>query len=378
MTESPHILLTGGGTLGPVTPLLAVAEVWRGKDETVDFSWIGTKRGPERALVEAYRIPFFSLTAPKLDRHRKWKWPFIPLFMLWSLYRSWQLLRKIEPDVVMSAGGYVSVPVVIMARLMGMYVWIHQLDRVPGLANRMMAPFAHRVSVTVDESLEAFSEKKRLDVGAVVRPGMWQGDSKQARQKLSLPKQDGRLTILVFGGGTGAQSLNDMMAAIGSDLVDKMDVIHLTGKGKWDPIFETFGDRYVALEFLGAGMANALTLADIVVGRAGMGTVMELSVLKKPSILLPLPNTDQLGNARMLEECDAAKIVRSANPQILKQEIERLVEDDQLRHTYGRRIGMLFYAHGAEKIVDELRRVLRPRTVLDEESMHGDADEETY
>ena len=215
-----------------------------------------------------------------------------------------------------------------------------------------------RVSVTVDESLEAFSEKKRLDVGAVVRPGMWKGDPKQARQKLTLPEQGGRLTLLVFGGGTGAESINTMMAAIGADLVETVDVIHLTGKGKWDPVFETFGDRYVALEFLGAGMANALTLADMVVGRAGMGTIMELSVLKKPSILLPLPNTDQLGNARMLEECGAAKIVRGVNPQILKQEIERLAEDESLRHTYSRRMGMLFHAHGAQRFVSELQRVL--------------------
>ena len=139
MNESPRILLTGGGTLGPVTPLLAVAEVWREQDTDVEFSWIGTRKGPERALVETYRIPFFSLPAPKLSRHQKWKWPFIPLFMFWSLYRAWRLLRDIEPDVVMSAGGYVSVPAVIMARLMGMYVWVHQLDRVPGLANRIMA-----------------------------------------------------------------------------------------------------------------------------------------------------------------------------------------------------------------------------------------------
>jgi len=357
MNKAPCILLTGGGTLGPVTPLLAVAEVWREQGEETEFAWIGTKKGPERALVETYRMPFFSLHAPKLDRGRKWKWVFIPFFMLWSLFRAWRLLSEIEPDVVMSAGGYVSVPVVIMARIMGMYVWIHQLDRVPGLANKIMAPFAHRISVTVDESLEAFPEKKRLDVGAVVRPGMWKGDPKQARQKLSLPEQEGRLTLLVFGGGTGAESINNMMAVIGAELVEKMDVIHLTGKGKWDAVFETFGDRYVALEFLGAGMANALTLADMVVGRAGMGTIMELSVLKKASILLPLPNTDQLGNARMLEEREAAKIVRSVNPQILKQEIQRLAQDASLRHTYSRRMSMLFYAHGAQKIVEELRRV---------------------
>ncbi len=358
MSEAPKILLSGGGTLGPVTPLLAVVEVWRESGVAAEFAWVGTKRGPERALVEASRIPFHTLRAPKLDRHRWWKWPAIPFTMAWSLYRAWKLLREIEPDVVMSAGGYVSVPLVMMARLMGMNVWIHQLDRVPGLANRLMAPFAHRVSVTLDESLESFSEKKRLDVGGVVRPQMWQGDVEKARERFGLKKIDDRPTLLVFGGGTGAESLNEMIAAIGPDLVQIADVVHLSGKGKLRSAYEQISDRYVALEFLGAGMADALALADIVVGRAGMGTIMELAALKKPSVIIPLHNTDQLGNAQLLEDRQAAKILRTINPQILKQEIEHLIDDPSERRAFSRRIGMLFSPRGAERIVQEVMKML--------------------
>ena len=355
MNEAPHILMTGGGTLGPVTPLLGVVEAWREQDGDVQFSWIGTPKGPERALVEASRIPFFSLRAPKLDRHRWWRWPGIPFLMGWSLWRSWQMLREIEPDVVMSAGGYVSLPVVMMARLMGMHVWIHQLDRVPGLANRMMAPFAHRISVTLDETLEAFSEKKRLDVGGVVRPHMWQGSVERARERFDLPEIEDRKAVLMFGGGTGADSLNHMMVAIGSELLEQADVIHLTGNVKIEDEYEQIGDRYLALEFLGAGMAAALAIADIVVARAGMGTIMELAALKKPSILIPLHNADQLGNAQLLEDREAARIVQKVNPQVLKQEIIRLLEDAALRRTSRRRMGMLFSPRGAERIVKELR-----------------------
>ncbi|MBT4856836.1 UDP-N-acetylglucosamine--N-acetylmuramyl-(pentapeptide) pyrophosphoryl-undecaprenol N-acetylglucosamine transferase [Candidatus Uhrbacteria bacterium] len=367
MKESLHILFSGGGTLGPVTPLLAVAEVWRemlGKEdlsskvEDVEFSWVGTKRGPERALIEAARIPFYTLHAPKLDRHRWWRWPAIPFLLLWSMWRSWRILRALEPDVVMSAGGYVSVPLVIVARVMGMKVWIHQLDRVPGIANRVMAPFANRISVTLDESLESFSEKKRLDVGGVVRPQIWQGDIAKARERFNLPKKDDRLTVLLFGGGTGADSLNKMISVVGSDLSRKVDIIHLTGKGKMREEYEKISDRYVALEFLGAGMADAFALADIVIGRAGMGTIMELAALKKPSIIIPLHNTDQLGNAQLLAERDAAKVLQQINPQIFKQEVESFVADDEMRRAYSRRMGMLFSPRGAEKIVVELMRLL--------------------
>jgi len=141
------IMLSGGGTLGPVTPLLAVATEWRRREPDVIFSWIGTPDGPERSLVEAAKIPFYVLSAPKLDRTRWWTVPFVPVRLIVSCVKAIFLLRQLEPDMVMSAGAYVSVPLAWMAWLLRIPVWIHQLDAQPGVANKLMAPMAWEMPV---------------------------------------------------------------------------------------------------------------------------------------------------------------------------------------------------------------------------------------
>lgn len=340
--------MTGGGTLGPVTPLLAIVEEWQSQED-VEVFWIGTRKGPELALVESMNIPFDSIVAPKFDRGAWWKWWIIPIGLLIGCLQSFVKLRKICPDIVFTAGGYVSVPVVIMAWVLQIPVWVHQLDIVPGLANKIMAPFARQITVTWPESIESFSQKKTTVVGGVMRHALLHGDRDQIFERYELSKD--KPTLLVMGGGTGAQSINEAMEAIGNDLLDDMQIIHLTGKGKMTPQLESMGEGYVALEFLGLGMRDVFAMADLVVARAGMGTIIELSALKKPTIFIPLHNTDQLANANMIEERASGEVLWEMNPQILRQTISRLMSEEDKRKRLSYRISALFSAFGAKDIV---------------------------
>ncbi|MBT3230943.1 UDP-N-acetylglucosamine--N-acetylmuramyl-(pentapeptide) pyrophosphoryl-undecaprenol N-acetylglucosamine transferase [Candidatus Uhrbacteria bacterium] len=348
LNQKKRILMTGGGTLGPVTPLLAIVEEWQSQ-ESIEVSWIGTRKGAERALVESMQIPFVSIVSTKFDRSRWWTWWLIPIQLLIGLIQSFIELKKMRPDVVFTAGGYVSVPVVIMARLMGISTWVHQLDIVPGLANRIMAPFARQITVTWPDSLEHFSQKKTTVVGGVMRHALLHGEREQACERYSLDKD--KLILLVVGGGTGALSINQTMEAIGSDLLNDIQIVHLTGKGKMTQRLESMGEGYLALEFLGLGMKDAFAMADLVVARAGMGTIIELCALKKPTVLIPLHNTDQLANAKMVQERGAAEVLWEINPQILKQTIKKLVENEERRKRLSYRISALFSAFGAKDIV---------------------------
>src|SRR3989339_682175 len=123
-----RILMTGGGTGGPVTPLLAIAAEWKKREPDVQIAWIGTPGGPERTLVEAAHFPFHELAAPKFDRTRLWTVPLIPFQLVTSCVKSFKLMQELEPSMVISAGAYVSVPVTWMAWLLRVPVWIHQLD----------------------------------------------------------------------------------------------------------------------------------------------------------------------------------------------------------------------------------------------------------
>lgn len=347
--------MTGGGTLGPVTPLLAIAREWQRRDPHAKISWIGTPKGPERMIVEEAGYAFASILAPKISRHKKWTWPFIPILMLYACIHAFILLKKMRPDFVFTAGGYVSVPVVWMARLLGIPSWVHQLDVKPGIANRVMTPFAKRISVTWLDSLDAFPEGKTRHAGSVVRDEIFKGDKERALREYALDPQ--KPTLFILGGGTGAQAINEAMAAIAHQVADRANVIHLTGIGK---MMEELNDitNYAAIEFLGKDIADCYALADVVVARAGMGTILELSALGKASILIPLKNTDQLANAGKIAEAQAGVVLGDVNGQILKQEILRLFEEDEARWAYQDRIRELFIQNGEERIVKEAMEVL--------------------
>ncbi len=344
-----HILMTGGGTLGPVTPLLAVVSEWRKRVPEVKMSWIGTPTGPERVLVESNKIPFYPLPAPKFDRARWWKLPVVPFLFVMSCIRSWRLLSELEPQLVMSAGAYVSVPVAWMAWLKGIPVSIIQLDVMPSLANKLMAPIAKSIGVTWPESAAAFPAKKTEVVGGMARTFVKVGEQSMARERYAFFAD--KPTVLVMGGGTGAARINELFSIIGGELVQIANVLHLTGKGKMLSGLTAIGSNYVAVEFLNEGMADAYAVADVVVARAGMGTIAELAALGKPTILIPIPNVYQEANAKALEDRGAAVVLHHLTPQTLKQAIERVLNDHERRETLSKNIRSIFPLNADERIV---------------------------
>ena len=347
---SPHILMTGGGTLGPVTPLIAIVDAWKLHDPGLRVSWIGTPRGPERELIERRHETFYDLSAPKLSRHAWWQWPYIgPLFAI-SLVRSFLYLREIQPDMVFSAGGYVSVPVAIVAKLLGIPVWVHQLDVVPGIANKLMAPFATQLSVTWEESMDAFPARKTMVVGGMLRKEV-EGGNKQAFMKRH-GLRDTLPTLFVLGGGTGATQLNQAMEVLARELLKKMNIVHLTGMGKMIPSLEEMGAGYVVTEFMDEEMKDAYATADVVVARAGMGTIFEVAGLVKPTILVPIKGSHQEANARVMEERGATKVMWHFTPQLLKQEIEKLMNNPADRRALGEAVKRAVTTRGTERIVE--------------------------
>lgn len=353
-----HILMTGGGTLGPVTPLLAVAAEWRKREPDVKISWVGTPSGPEKVLIEGAKIDFYALQAPKFDRTRLWTLPIVPVLMLWSAVRAFGLLKHLQPDLVMSAGAYVSVPVAWMARLRGVPVWIHQLDVVPGLANKLMAKVATRISVTWPESQAAFPARKTEVVGAMARKFVKVGEQQMARERYAFSAD--KPTVLVMGGGTGAAKLNEMMSIIAPELLQIANVLHLTGKGKMLGALTALGGNYVAVEFLHEGMADAYAVADVVVARAGMGTIAELAALGKPTVLIPIPDSHQEANAKALVDRQAADSVDYLTPQTLMQAIKRLLDDAVRRTELSHHIRGIFALNADERIVHDALALLSP------------------
>lgn len=298
-------LLTGGGTAGSVTPLLAIAEILRKHSAKLDFIWLGTTIGPERQLVEEAGIDFKAISAGKLRRY--WSWQNIIDIgrLVVGFFQASYYLNKFRPTVIVSAGSFVSVPIAWAAKLFGIPIIIEQLDYRPGLANRLMAPLAKKILVTFAKSGRDYGHKA-IWLGAPIRPNILQ----PVNNDLTLPWffNGQRPIILIVGGGTGASGINDLVIQQLADLTKLADIIHLTGRGKVGSLPQ---EHYQPLDFLNQNeMMAAYQAADIVVARAGLGTLIELAALKKASLIIPMPDSHQLDNAQAIKEAGAAIVVQ--------------------------------------------------------------------
>lgn len=347
------ILFAGGGTLGPVSPLLAVADVWKKKDPTVSFVWVGTVKGPERAFIEREGIRFFSIATARFPRYFSMEWILFPFYFFYACLQSFFILICEQPAWICAAGGYTSVPIVLLGRLLGIPAWIHQSDVIPALTNRLLAPFASVITVAWEQTQNAFPKSKTRVVGNPVRSIILSGSQLHAQQWMNFKVK--KPVVFIFGGGTGSKWLNQTVLEIKNKLCEMANVIHVTGNRKkksMNNISVEDKESYCVRELLNSEeMADALAITDVVVCRAGTGTITEIAACKKAAIVIPLPNSAQKQNALMIQAgvivCDQEKI----SSEELLNEIRLLLLDDAKRKKLGENLSGLLSTNGAERII---------------------------
>lgn len=295
-------LFTGGGTLGPVTPLLAVISELRRLSPETEIVFVGTPHGPERRLVEKMGVPFRTLDAPKFRRYFSLGNLTIPFRFAGAFLRALAIVDEERPDIIVGAGGYTSVPMGLAAKTRGRRLLIHQQDIIPSLSNRILARFADRVTVTFEKSLGDFPEDRTVLTGNPVRPAFERGDRRKGLDLLGF--RGDRPVVLATGGGTGSAFLNEIILLGSSGWTAFADLAHITGLEKSPlkaPSLE-HPERYRQMDFVGEDIVHLFAAADLVISRAGLGTTTELAALSKPVILIPIPDSHQEANASYVVE----------------------------------------------------------------------------
>ena len=326
------IVLTGGGTLGHVTPHLAL--IPRLKEAGYEIHYIGTENGMEAPKMRAVEgITYHAVKSGKLRRYHDWKNFTDPFRVIAGAFQSARLMGKIKPDVVFSKGGFVAVPVVFGAWLHRIPVLCHESDLTPGLANKLCKPFATRFATTFPECAEALGAKAEM-TGTPLRPELFHGDKAKG---LSLLGFDGQKPVLLMmGGSSGAQSVNACLRKAIPELTPDFDVAHICGKGNLDAELEgTPG--YKQIEFLDADLPDVLACTDLVLSRAGANALCEFQALGRPMLLIPYPKGasrgDQILNAKSLEKRGLCRVLLQENmtPETMVKEIrETWAERDTL------------------------------------------------
>lgn len=303
-----HIVLTGGGTAGHVTPNIAM--IPRLKELGYKISYIGSYEGIEKKLIEELGIPYYGISSGKLRRYFDVKNFTDPFRVLKGFMEAKKLMKKLNPDVVFSKGGFVTVPVVIAASRRKIPTFIHESDMTPGLANKICIPFATKVCCNFPETISNLPKEKAVLTGTPIRQELLSGSKEKGLAFTGLASD--KPTILIIGGSLGATAVNEAVRSVLPELLEDFQVVHLCGKGKSDENLKGV-KGYVQYEYIKKELADLFALADIVISRAGANAICELSALNKPNLLIPLSarasRGDQILNARSFEHLGYSKVL---------------------------------------------------------------------
>jgi UDP-N-acetylglucosamine--N-acetylmuramyl-(pentapeptide) pyrophosphoryl-undecaprenol N-acetylglucosamine transferase len=352
--KNKKIMLAGGGTGGSVTPLLALGAYFK----EVDFVFVGTKQGVEKEMVAAENIKFISIASGKLRRYFSFK-NFSDIFkIILGFFQSFVVLKKERPDIIVSAGGFVAVPLVWAAALLRIPILIHQQDIRAGLANKLMAPFARTITVTFTESLKDYGQKAILIGNPTKDLKLVLSDEAKVIIQKKYNLNNEQPLVLVVGGGTGSSFINNLVAESLNELGAVCQIIHVTGHNKKVAVtqknyqqFELMPhDDLLQLEFL----------AEVVVSRCGLGALTELSFLGKPSILIPMPDSHQEDNAAIFSKNKAGLVLHEAalNSEIFGREVKDLLSDGARREEYAANIKKVIKSGATEALVEIIKKIV--------------------
>lgn len=359
-----RVVISGGGTGGHIFPALSIADVLQRK-LNADILFVGAENRMEMTRVPEAGYKIIGLPVAGFDRKHIWRNFGVLIKLFKSLRLARKIIREFKPDIAIGVGGYASGPMLKAAQKAGIPTLIQEQNSYAGVTNKLLGEKAARICVAYDNMERFFPGEKIVKTGNPIRKALLSDHTsvKEARESFGLNPE--LPTLLVVGGSLGALTINESLEAGISRLADEgIQVIWQTGKN--------FGDRgpaavkrrkgIVVTPFI-TDMAAAYKAADLVIARAGAGSISELQVLGKPVILVPSPNVaedHQTHNARALSDVGAAVFVADADArQILVDEAIRLMGDPEARKKMSNEIKKMAISDSDTRIANEVCDLLK-------------------
>ena len=348
------ILFTGGGTGGHIFPIVAISREIRKicPEKKIEFFYIGPRDEFGEIFLSQEGIKVKKILAGKIRRYFDAKSFFenltdllfkIPIGILQAFF----YIFFLAPDLIFSKGGFGSIPAVLSGKLLGVPIFLHESDAIPGMANRFLAGFSLEIFVSFPKT-PYFLEEKMILVGNPIRQEILEGEKEEAKTFFKLSGE--KPVILILGGSQGAQRINDKILEILPEILKDFELIHQCGEKNDEEvraeekitITKDLEKYYHLFPFLKEEeLKMAYAASDLVVSRAGSGSIFEISALGKPSILIPLPEAaqnHQLKNAYTYAENGAAIILEEENftPHFFLEKLKYLISQPEALEKMGR------------------------------------------
>lgn len=380
-----RILFTGGGTGGHIYPIVAIKRALarfdsacpaarrarRGKHKEIRFLYVGPdgfskgvfkKEGVKCKFILAGKLRRYFSLANFVDLLK------IPIGLIQSLWHVFWFM----PDVIFSKGGYGSISIVFTGWLYRIPVIIHESDSVPGLANKILTPFAKKIIISFEEAKKYFPPEKTILLGNPVREELTQGSKETGRSLFGL--SSGKPIVLIMGGSQGAQRINEIVLNTLPRLLEKCEIIHLCGTRNLKHVETSSGKILEKFDSVKKGLyhlypfleeekfKHAYTVSDVIVSRAGAASIFAIAATSKPSVLIPLSTAasdHQIKNAWALAKIGGAITLREKNLKMnmFLDAIFGLIDDPKRAKEMGEKARSFYKPETNQKIAEEILKL---------------------
>lgn len=377
--KAPRIIISGGGTGGHIFPAVSIANAIRELCPEAEILFVGAEGRMEMQRVPDAGYRIIGLPVAGFDRQHLWRNFSVILKLLRSQWKARKIIKEFRPQVAVGVGGYASGPTLKTAGMMGIPTLIQEQNSYAGVTNKLLAQKADRICVAYEGMEKFFPSEKILLTGNPVRQSLLDNQITRETAASAFGFNPNLKTVLVLGGSLGALTINQTLAAglalmkahpevqfiwqTGKIYIDqvKAAITAFTGEAVRNARVGSIPNLYVT-DFI-KNMNNAYTLADLVISRAGAGSISEFCLLGKPVILVPSPNVaedHQTKNALALVNKDAALYVKDAEAQekLLDTALET-VADDELLKQLSINIAKLALPDSARIIAEEVLKLIK-------------------
>lgn len=359
-----RVLISGGGTGGHIFPALSIAAAIKRRSPECEILFVGAQGRMEMERVPAAGFPIKGLPVAGFDRKRPWR----NVAVLWKLWKSLRMARRIvrefRPQIAIGVGGYASGPTLKAAQRAGVPTLLQEQNSYAGVTNKLLASKAGVVCTAYEGMERFFPAGNIIMTGNPVRSALLDVTMTPAEAKKALGFDPERPLVMVVGGSLGARTINQSMAAGLDSLLDgNVQVLWQTGRSGEETGREATAGRgdVKATPFI-SDMATAYRAADLVVSRAGAGTISELQLLGKATVLVPSPNVaedHQRKNAEALSSRGAAVMIPDAECAArLAAEVASLLHNPEALKSLGDNARKMALRDADEKIVDNIEAIL--------------------
>ena len=364
-----RIIISGGGTGGHIFPAISIANTFKGRFPDAEILFVGAEDRMEMEKVPAAGYEIVGLPVSGFDRARLWNNVKVVARLAKSLCLARRTVRDFKPDIAVGVGGYASGPTLWMAAAQGVPTLIQEQNSYAGVTNKLLSRRAGRICVAYEGMEKFFPADKIVVTGNPVRQDLEEARGKREEALAFFGLSPERKTILVVGGSLGARTINrSVQGDLDKFFASDVQVIWQTGRYYYNDASRHLkayrGMPIWCSDFI-TRMDYAYAAADLVISRAGAGSISELCLLGKSVILVPSPNVaedHQTKNALALVERDAAVMIadKDAERELVPAAL-RLVGDADRLAALSRNIQGMAQRHSAERIVDEIVRIIEKR-----------------